>query len=405
MILLALAAHQCGFGQGFTQRGFLDLRPAFYPDTAPNDASHTIGEALFRYSASWEARSWLKLNGEVEARSDTHRQSERTWHLDTQDRGLLRPAFSIRRGSATLHGGGWTIELGKQFVRWGKTDILNPTDRFAPRDYLAVFDNDDFLGVTGARATWEHGGDTLDAVVTRFTPSRTPLLNQRWTVLPDNAPPVVDLGSRFPGGAQAGVRWNHLGQGYEASLSFFDGHNHLPLIDAFAIARKGSGLAAGLQRYYARMRMYGGDAAIPLRWLTLKTEAAYFTSATRIADEYVLYVVQLERQAGEWFFTGGYAGQAVTNRRSIFDFAPDRGLTRAFVAHAGYTIDPSSNVAVESAIRQNGKGGWAKLEYSRLFGQHLRVTATAAVIQGDGADFIGQYHRNSYGGLALRYSF
>ena len=30
------------------------------------------------------------------------------------------------------------MEAGKQLIRWGKTDILNPTDRFAPRDFLTV---------------------------------------------------------------------------------------------------------------------------------------------------------------------------------------------------------------------------------------------------------------------------
>ena len=90
-----------------------------------------------------------------------------------------------------------------------------------------------------------------------------------------------------------------------------------------------------IQRYYPQMRMYGADAAVPLKGVTLKTEAAYFTSTTKTEDEYALYVVQLERQAGEWFFIGGYAGQVVTEHRSDFEFAPDRGLTSAFLGHAG----------------------------------------------------------------------
>ena len=56
---------------------------------------------------------------------------------------------------------------------------------------------------------------------------------------------------------------------------------------------------------YPPIRTYGADAAIPLRWFTLKTEAAYFTSSSATTDEYVLYVVQLERQTGEWLFVGG----------------------------------------------------------------------------------------------------
>lgn len=151
--------------------------------------------------------------------------------------------------------------------------------------------------------------------------------------------------------------------------------------------------------------MYGGDAAVPLRWLTLKGEAAYFTSSTRTADEYALYVVQLERQAGEWVFVGGYAGQAVTNRRTMLDFAPDRGLTRAVLARAAYTIDANRSAALETAVRQNGEGMWLKGEYSQAFGQHWRATAGFAWIRGAVSDFLGQYRRNSHAFLVVRYSF
>ena len=44
-----------------------------------------------------------------------------------------------------MHRGPITVVAGKQFIRWGKADILNPTDRFAPRDFMEVVDNE-FLG-------------------------------------------------------------------------------------------------------------------------------------------------------------------------------------------------------------------------------------------------------------------
>jgi hypothetical protein len=46
-----------------------------------------------------------------------------------------------------------------------------------------------------------------------------------------------------------------------------------------------------------------------------------------------------------------------------------------------------------------------RFEYSQLFGQHWRATGGIAWIRGDMDDFLGQYRRNSYGSLALRYSF
>lgn len=401
---LALALAAPCFAQDFTQRGFLDTRLILYPQEAPNDSGLAVGESLFRYEASKNLLPGLRFHGAFDARTDTHRQVERALNLNWSDRTLQRPAFSVRRLSATYNRGKVTAEFGKQFIRWGKADILNPTDRFAPRDFLSVVDSD-FLGVTAARVIYESGGNTLDLVwQPRFTPSRTPLLNQRWTVLPEDLSglPFEDAGARYPGGSQFGARFNHIGAGWDASVSFFDGHNHLPLFDG-RIAPEPSRIP--LQRFYPQLRLYGADAAVPLRWFTLKAEAAYFTTATLEADEYVLYVIQAERQWGEWFFVGGYAGEAVTERNSPFDFAPDRGLTRAFLGRANYTIDATRSVAIETAVRQNLDGTWVRFEYSQLLGQHWRATAGFTLIRGEAMDFLGQLRLNSYGIIGIRYTF
>jgi len=120
---------------------------------------------------------------------DSHHQTEREFRFDWQDRSRKRPLLSLRRLSAQYHRGGLTLEAGKQFVRWGRTDIVNPTDRFAPRDFLTVVDNE-FLGIEAVRGTYEQGSNTVDVIWSpRLTPSRTPLLSQRWFIPPAGAPP------------------------------------------------------------------------------------------------------------------------------------------------------------------------------------------------------------------------
>jgi hypothetical protein len=396
IVLLTLLA------QNFEQRGFLENRALVYPQTPPNDAAYLVNETLFRWDASIKTGSWFKLSGSFQTQTDSHRQIERTWRVDADDRSIQRPAFSVRQLSATLHKGKMTAEIGRQFIRWGKTDILIPTDRFAPRDYLSSVVDSDFLGVTAARLTISGASDSLDLVWQPWlTPSRTPLLNQRWTVLPPqaNGVPIVDAGARYPGGSQYGARWNHTGSGYEYSLCFFDGFNNLPSFDAKPDAR-----GVGVQRFYPALRLYGGDAAVPLRWLTIKGEAAYFTTSTPGAEEYVLYVIQLERMVKEWSFVGGYAGESVTQSAvNPLAFAPDRGFARSFVGRAGLTIDVNRSLAVETAVR--AAGSFLRFEYSQALGQHWRVTPGAAWIRGDMTDFLGQFHRNSYLSLAVRYSF
>jgi hypothetical protein len=402
-LLLLLSPTLC-FAQDFWQRGYLEYRIFAFPQTAVNDSAHAIGEALFRYEFERSLWKGLRLGGATETRLDTHNQVERRFYVNWSDRERRRPAFSIRRLSFIYNKGRFTAEAGKQAIRWGKADVLNPTDRFAPRDFLAVVDND-FVSITAARAIYEGKTNSIEVVLQpRFTPSRIPLFNQRWVVLPEAFRDVQihDLGARIPSRPQFGVRWNHIGSLFESSFTYYDGYNHLPNIDGrFDFVSR----SAEVQTWHPQLRLYGADTAIPLRWLTLKAEAGYFTTSSRDSDEYLIYVLQGERQFGELSLVGGYAGEWVTDRRNPFQFAPDRGFARAFLGRTTYTLGPNRSIAVEYVIRQNGDGMWIRAEYSRMFGQHWRATFGFTAIRGEPDDFLGQYRRNSFASVNLRYSF
>jgi len=395
-------------GQTFEQKGFIETDFFGFPQTAPNDSGRFVGDALVRWDASYQPVPWFTLSGGLEAQTDTHGETEKSFRFDFQDRGLLRPAFELRSLKVTLHRGHFTADIGKQFVHWGQADILNPTDRFAPRDYLNVVDSG-VIGVFGARVNAEYHGTSVDLIWTPiFTPSRIPLIDQRWALLPPDAPARVEnAGTVFPGGGQYGARVNHIGHGYEVSVSMFEGYNHLPLLIPISdIASQ----TLYVQRFYPKIRTYGTDAAIPLRFVTLKTEAAFFDSretsvnAPR-SDSYILWVAQLERQVRQWVIAGGYAGQTVLDYRYPIYFDPERGLTKTFLAKAVYNLDAPTSFSLETATRQNGRGTWTTAEYSRQLANHWRMIGGITVIAGNRNDFLGEYHRNSFGVLRIRYSF
>ena len=217
--------------------------------------------------------------------------------------------------------------------------------------------------------------------------------------------PVVVLSSEFPTRPQAGVRWNHVGSGFEYSFSAYDGFNNLP---ASQVSVNPIDLRFEITRTYPTLRMLGGDMAWPSRWFTLKAEAGYFWTTDKATDDYGIYVVQVERQAGEWLIVGGYAGEFVTVTRSVLPAqfsAFDRGLTKTFLGRASYTIDVNRSLAFEGAVRQNGRGFYLKAEYSQAVGQHWRATARTDLIGGALDDFLGQYRRNSSARLTVRYSY
>jgi hypothetical protein len=401
-LLLTLWASAAS-AQGASYTGFIEGRFFVFPQTTSNDDTRLIGDGLFRNEVVLRPAEWFHLAAGLDLRENSHGQVENEWRLDYEDRGVLRPRAAIRRLAATVTARRFTLDVGKQFVRWGRADIIYPTDRFAPRDYLNVIDSE-LLPVIGARASIQAGSETLEAIWSpQLTPSRLPLLHQRWAAVPPEAAALTlaDGGSEIPGGSQFGARWRHTGSQLETALTFFDGFNHLPDIEA---RLQPSGVI-DVVRVHPEIRMYGGDVAIPTRVLTLKAEAAYVTSTSATSDDYVLYVVEIERQVREWLLDIGYAGETVRESRAERVFAPDRLMARSIIGRASYTVDPRRTIVIEGAARQSGDGFYAKLQYSQAMTERWRLTLSGVGLGGDADDFLGQYRRNSHGSITLRFSF
>lgn len=405
LIALSLALwSSTAAAQVISQRGFVDVRSVGFLDEAPNDPTKLYTDLLAREEVFLKPSQWFRLEGGIDFRANSNNQVDDDWALDFEDRRVKRPRFATRRAAAVVTAGKLTIEAGKQFIRWGRADVLNPTDRFAPRDYVNVLDAD-FLPVLGVHPTLLVGTERLEGVWSpRLTPSRLPLFDQRWVIVPAEAAGIrpVDTGYRIPDRSQFGVRWTHTGEKLEMSLDYFDGMNHLPNLEFDVQPALGTAL---VKRIYPRLRTYGGDIGIPTHLFTLKGEAAYFSSPDDANNEYVIYVVEIERQVGEWIFVGGYAGDVSVTDRGVFAFAPDRGIAKSVLARVSYTVDPRRTVTFEAAARQSGDGFYLKGEFSQAIQQHWRVTAAGVLLAGRVGDFIGQFNRNSNGSIGLRFSF
>jgi hypothetical protein len=409
-MLLAVAALWAAGGsaaraQTLTYRGFAEAGLTFYPERAPNDPTHLVGDALVRFEPSLEVRRGIVVAAAFDARADTHDQTARSVGVDYWDRGRRRPALAFRRLAVTLARGPLTLEIGKQFVRWGPADIVNPTDRFTPRDYLTVAASE-ILAPTAARLTLAGAADTIELVFTpRLTPSRMPLLEQRWIGLQAATAGLAlrDAGARYPGGPQYGLRWSRRTPGsLEYAASFFQGYHHLPRLEVGLDRRDAAVL---VRRVYPGIRVWGAELVAPLAPLTLRAEGAWLQARRQDADEYVLWVLQAERQQGEWLLIGGYVGEHATHDRGELAFAPDRGLARAVVGRAAWTIDDRRSLAIEGVVRQDGDGLSVKTEYSHGVSARWRVTLRLLAIRGGDGDFLGQYRRNSFSGLSARFSF
>ena len=391
-------------GQEFSQRGFVELSSNFYPQTFPIDSARAIGGILARYEPKWQPTPWFTLNASFDLRTDSHQQVARDVHFDWQDRSLQRSPLSVRQLAAVLQKGNFTITLGKQFIRWGEADFLNPTDRFAPTDLLNLVDQE-LLPVTAAKVAYNRGDNGFNLVwQPEFTPTRIPLIDQRWTFLPPAYYffKAQDLGSIFPGRSSFGVRWSHAAAHFEYSLCYYDGFNYTP---DFKVQVDATASRLTYSRIYPSLRLYGGDLTVPLSLVTFKSEGAYYTSPAKNQDQYLLYLLQLERQMREVHVILGYAGEMVTARANVFQYLGERGFARGLILHVLYALDTNRAVTLETFVRQNGASSLVSPAFSQSFREHWRATVGIAWLRGEAGDFLGQYHRNSFARVELRYSF
>jgi hypothetical protein len=178
--------------------------------------------------------------------------------------------------------------------------------------------------------------------------------------------------------------------------------NHLP--DLTPAVDEEAGVVS-VRRSYPSLRTFGADVAVPTSYLTVKGEAVYFDSPSNTGDEYTIYVVELERQAGEWLLDLGYAGEIAHTSTGQLAFAAERGLTKSLIGRASLTLDTRRTVSMEAAVRRNGDGVYVKGEYTQALNQHWRITLAGVALGGDPDSFLGQYKRNSHMTVKLRASF
>jgi len=100
--------------QALSQRGFAESRVTLFPQEAPPDEELAVLDLMAREEVFVKPAAWLQFAGGLDLRQNTHDQVDNSWHVDFTDRGTMRPAISVRRVSATIARGPFTVDLGKE---------------------------------------------------------------------------------------------------------------------------------------------------------------------------------------------------------------------------------------------------------------------------------------------------
>ena len=252
--------------QDFSQRGFLETTACSSRNPPPTIARTRVGEPVSLRGLLQARRACASPAPSTRAPTRTARRSATSALLVGPRARAVRPCGPPP--SATYTRGKLTVEAGKQFIRWGKTDVLNPTDRFAPRDFVNVVDNDysrHHRRARHLRHAVRHHRPGL-----RAAPDAQPRAAAE-SAMGGAAPGHSDVeGPRLPRRPAVRRALEPHRRAWPSTRS--------PSTTATTTCRS-SGAAelgparADVQRYYPQMRMYGADAAVPLPPVTLKGEA------------------------------------------------------------------------------------------------------------------------------------
>lgn len=167
----------------------------------------------------------------------------------------------LREGYVDLGADEWSLRLGRQIIAWGRADRINPTDYFSPRDFTLLVPEDDEQrrGIDAALVQY-HVGDInqLSLVVARFEPHR----------MPQGLLPAGIVRSEEPDEAEIGVKYDHIGNFFDWSVSYYDGY------DRFSRYRLSPSVNHLPQIYadYESLNTWGFDAAAAIGSWTLRTE-------------------------------------------------------------------------------------------------------------------------------------
>ena len=263
---------------------------------------HRFGNGLtIDIEASQRVARWIRIHANGRAREDTA--------LKGRNRQRMREAY------VDLRLGDFDLRLGRQIHAWGRTDILNPTNRFGPSDFAYFPDQEnEEMGLTSGRAQFHGEGWDVELVIApAYQSSDLPQPGSRW--YPNLPSGVGPSGAQIPlhydiealqtpkdpwREPQVGLRLSGRLPGVDISMSYFDGWSVLPHFSESVAGGANGGIDVTVHQNVNRLRVVGGDMASVIGDFGVRLEGAYVLTDDRggkrddVDDPYVHYVLGVD---------------------------------------------------------------------------------------------------------------
>lgn len=319
------------------------------------------------------------------------------------------------------------LRLGKQFIFWGRTDWINPTDNITPWDFQNITaEIEDYRLPVGAVKLDAYPGNwTIEAVlVPLFKPNRVEMrFGPSLGGLPVDLQPPGLPDSRLRNW-QFGLRISGYASGFDFSASYWQGYDLFPAVHMRPVTgAQGRPEAVRIQQQFHRQRVLGADFARSFGRWTVKGEAGYFRTADPagenifIKNPHLQYVLGLEFAAASDLTLNAQFVQDI-----LFRYSRATELRRwqrigIPAAHLSERVSHS----LSARLQYKGGGTWSFQLISVLnlahddyfvlpivkyeFTDGINLYAGAAIFGGPAGSVFGRSKRFSRAFLEVKYSF
>jgi len=312
-----------------------------------------------------------------------------------------------------------TVDLraGRQILVWGRADQINPTDNLTPRDFTLLVPDvaDDRLGTDAVLVSHRRGNYSFSAIwLPHFRPNIVPL------------PRGLSLHEQTPTSAR---QWAFKldrsgGEGVDWSLSSYSGFDLNPTLAVLPNGQRGE-----LLERHPRIRVTGGDFAIPVGRFGLRGEVAYTSTEDPNGTDplkkkpFFFGVFGVERTFFDYLNVNVqyyvYSVKHYLDPRQV----SDAGLRQIAISQAiaNHELDQSAQglairiankwwnetlegeIALLTSFDRKDYAVKPKLVYA--INDHLKATLGADILRGSQDAFFGRLQKNSAAFSEFRYSW
>ena len=328
------------------------------------------------------------------------------------DDDIKRNIFNINEWFLRFKKDHFSASIGKQIYAWGTADLFNPTDNLNARDFTDFIENEKIgalsLDMNYALRNWKFEF----VMIPFFTPARLPLLNKRWSPLPEDFPLAVDerdIPAKSLENAQYASRISTTIGGWDLSASYYYGFEGIP-----------TGLISmpipmSVTPIYDKVRICGADFSTTIKGFEVHGETAYYRRDNKDRNDYLQFISGFNYTFSDIIrdqdakVTLEYARDEIVrsgdNTARYADLELSHPFRNSVMTKLEYEFSYSKRIEISSVYNVNHEDFIIEPKFCYKPNDSWDFEVGFDILDGRSDSLFGAYARNDRGFVRTKYSF